>query len=240
MPLEFPTRGGLRASVRHVGRERQPVLIIDEFLPDPDSLLNFAAGQARFAPSGTLYPGLTAPPPPIYAQGVLNSLGGLLATTFGVSPRSARLASSFMGIVTTPAEQLNAMQRLPHVDQPDSGQIAILHYLCDDRFGGTAFYRHRATGYEALDSARMREVGDSINRDLAAHGPMQAGYVSGSNRIFQQTAAVYASYNRLVAYRSQLLHSGLIPPGAPLHPAPQRGRLTINLFARFSPLADVA
>ena len=40
-------------------------------------------------------------------------------------------------------------------------------------------------------------------------------------------------FNRLVVYRSHMLHSGRIPPGAELSDDPRRGRLTANIFVTY-------
>lgn len=238
MQYDFMPRVGCRASVRHIGREAQPILIFDDFFTDPFSLVEYA-NQARFAPATTLYPGINAPVPQAYAQAVLRGIGSWLSTAFGVNPRSAKVAGAFMGIVTTPPDRLHPLQRLPHVDQPQTGQIAILHYLCDQTFGGTTFFRHRPTGYESLNRSRMREVGQHIDHELAAHGPPAPKYPGTKTALFEPIASVFACFNRLVAYRSELLHSGSVPAGAPLNAAPERGRLTVNLFIRFDSLAQV-
>src|SRR5258708_39107263 len=105
----------------------------------------------------------------------------------------------------TRPEQLNIGQRLPHIDTPNPHQIAILHYLCDASHGGTAFYRHRATGYESCDEQQFMRVVQQLQKDAEENGPLPPQYIAGSNRVYEQTANLDAKFNRLLIYRSRVL-----------------------------------
>jgi hypothetical protein len=218
-----------------VGREQQPALIVDDYLRDPDSVIRFAVNEARFRPSPVYYPGVVAATPAPYLEALALRLRPLIAQTFGVNPGTAEILSHFFAIVTLPPEKLTPLQLVPHVDDFHPHQIAILHYLCTGDQGGTAFFRHRATGYESLDAERFAEIVALNEKDIAANGPLPARYVDADNRLFEQTARIEPRLNRLLIYRSRVLHSGLIGPQTRLSPDPRVGRLTTNTFIRFAP-----
>ena len=233
MEHDFTVNDHFSVETRHAGRERRPVLIVDDYLRDPEAMVRYAVNQGRFQQSPTMYPGVVAPVPDAYVDGMVRVLLPLLGETFGVQVDTAYLVDSFFAIVTFPAEQLHFRQRLPHVDDYHPGQIAILHYLCDSTQGGTALYRHRATGYESLTKEQNQHMQSLITQDLAAQGPLAPQYVSAGTRLFEQTASFEAKFNRLLIYSGNILHSMLVSPKSNLSPDPRSGRLTTNTFLRF-------
>ena len=104
----------------------------------------------------------------------------------------------------------------------------MLHYLCEPMHGGTAFYRHRATGFETITRERLAAYMDSLQRELETNGPPPQ-YLTGSDSRFEQIEAVEARFNRVLLYRSQVLHSGSVNAAA-LSDDPRHGRLTANAF----------
>ena len=61
-------------------------------------------------------------------------------------------------LVSTPAQELAPPQRIPHVDSLAKSGLATIHYLFKANLGGTAFYRHRRTGFESIDEVAQRGV----------------------------------------------------------------------------------
>lgn len=218
-------RPDLRA--RRVGAEGQAVAVVDGFHPDPEGLRQ-AAAAARFGPAERHYPGVRAPLPPGYFASVRAALATVLRDVFGAG-RDARLLDASFSVVTTPPAELTAQQRLPHVDAVEPGRIALVHYLMPDGGDGTAFFRHRATGFETLDARRSPAYFTALNRELADAAP-PPGYRAEGDALFERTAHVEARYNRAVIYRSAMLHSGAISPGAVLSADPLAGRLTVTAF----------
>lgn len=212
---------------RRIGTERQPIVIVDHFHPDPDALRAFAAA-ARFEPARRQYPGVRAALPDDYFQAVRPALSHVLAHVFGHRGAITLLDASF-SVVTTPPERLSIEQRLPHFDAVDPNRIALVHYLGADDSGGTAFYQHRATRFETIDAQRARAYFDALSAEVRTAPPPPA-YIAGSTAQFEQVSAVDARCNRAVIYRSTLLHSGTIPAGVALSDDPARGRLTITAF----------
>ncbi len=233
MPYDFAITEPPAIVTRHAGRERQPVLIVDDYLRDPEALVSYAVNEARFEASPAMYPGVIAPVPDAYCEALLNILGSKIGETFTVKPETVFLNNCFFAITTFPPPQLHYRQRLPHVDDYGAGVIAILHYLCDSTQGGTALFRHRATGYESVTREQHEHMQGLIVQDIASQGPLPAEYVGANNRLFEQTLCMEAKFNRLVVYRGSVLHSMLVDGNTRLDPNPRVGRLTINTFLTF-------
>ncbi|MEH3039142.1 MAG: DUF6445 family protein [Sphingomonas paucimobilis] len=212
---------------RRIGAERQPIAIVDHFHPDPRGLRNFAVA-AGFEPAQRQYPGVRAELPDDYFRAVRPALSQVLTHVFGHRGGVALLDASF-SIVTVPPERLSILQRLPHFDAVEQDRIALVHYLGTDDSGGTAFYRHRATGFETIDATRAPAYLDAVTSEVRQTPPPPA-YIGESTAAFEQMSAVDARCNRAVIYRSTLLHSGLIPPGVLPSADPGRGRLTVTAF----------
>lgn len=207
------------------------MLATDAALERPDDLVALAA-DAAFSPaysSAGGYPGLRAALPEAYIRAMVEALAGPLSDVFALGRIRPVKAEGAFSIVTLPVAALAAPQRAPHVDSVDPLQFAILHYLCDERFGGTSFYRHRATGFETLDQSRLPTYRTS--RSAEGEAP---GYVGDGAPWFERTTTVAAGFNRLVAYRSCVLHSGHVPSPELLSPDPRTGRLTANVFVTFA------
>jgi len=210
-----------------IGTEAQPIAVIDGFHPDPEAL-RAAAARARFEPGRHHYPGIRAALPPDYFARTNAAIATALRDVFGYGASASVIDASF-SIVTTAPDQLTVAQRLPHVDAVDANRIALVHYLDPAGGDGTAFFRHRETGFETIDAARSPGYFASLDRALA-DAPPTPGYIRGDTALFERTAAIDAKYNRAVLYRSALLHSGAIAPDAALADDPLRGRLTVTAF----------
>jgi hypothetical protein len=224
----------IAARVEFRGREREAAIIVDDFLVDARPLVEFAAAQNNFSPvKGNLYPGIRAPLPNAYMRMLVGCLQEPIARIFGLSEINLARVEGDFSIVTTPPDQLQLLQCLPHFDTTDPGQVAVLHYLCRPEQGGTSFYRHRNTGFESIDSARHDRFMAALGADLMANGPPTRYYMQGDNAIFERIGRLEAKFNRLVIYRSATLHSGDIPPGFAFDADPRTGRLTANAFLHF-------
>ena len=210
-------------SVERIGRDGEPVVVIDAFHPEPDRLRD-AATRADFARRAPHYPGVQAPANPAHLRPVLPLLGRVLEDVFGAN--AVDLVQCAFSLVTVPDAGLTPFQRLPHIDTPDPGRIALLHYLSGDETGGTAFYRHRATGLDALSAKTFPDYKAAVE----AEGEPKPGYMRGSDGRFEMIHTVEARPNRAVLYRSRLLHSGMISEDLAFSDDPAIGRLTVNTF----------
>lgn len=230
--LDFSLNARPEARLSRLGREGEPLLRVDRLMRDAGALVDYAANENRFAPAygpDGGYPGLRAPAPLDYVEAVVRALDPVLRDAFGL--RAVRLgrAECNFSLITLDPRELAPSQRVPHVDTTDPLQFALLHYLCGPEHGGTAFYRHRATGYEAITPDRLPryEAARTTDRDPAS------GYIAGDTDAFEQVAGVDAAFDRLVVYRSRQLHSGLVAGAG--SPDPRKGRLTANIFLSYRP-----
>lgn len=220
-----------RVSVRRIGREMQPLIIVDDVLVNPEVMVDFARDRASHEapPEGSYFPGSNGKLPPAYGTRLTITLRPALERVFGL-PRGASLShEGFFGIATTPAEALQPLQTVPHFDSLDPHRIAMVHYFCGAPYDGTAFFRHTATGYETVDARRSEpyrrqvfEEMEVLNRDGLAHVRRDMPY-------FEEIEYVEPVFNRLAIYRTTSLHAGILGHSA-LAPSPAEGRLTANSF----------
>ncbi len=218
------------STVVPIGAEGVSVLVVDNFLSRPQILVDYAASCAFEGVSDTFYPGLRAPIPAIYCFALRAFLGRLIAEAFGLASERIVGELGHFSLVTTPPAKLNVPQRLPHIDNTNPGQLALLHYLCGPEKGGTSFYRHRRMHLEYVDHTRSALYRQALAEDLASGGPPPPGYICGDSPLFERTASFAAAYNRLLVYRSINLHSADIGAGSRLDPDARSGRLTANTF----------
>jgi hypothetical protein len=231
----FALNPRVTASLHHLGGEREPLLILDGLMQRPEALVDYAATEVEFRPAWTAsggFPGLRAPAPLNYVETLVRALSPSVEKAFGLLGVKLARAECNFSLVTLAPDDLKPLQRIPHADTDDPLQFAFLHYLCDPRLGGTAFYRHRATGFETLRPERMPAFTAARDRELAATPP-GAAYIVGDDAHYERIGHAEARFDRLVIYRSRTLHSGLIAPGTPLSPDPRRGRLTANIFVNY-------
>jgi hypothetical protein len=217
-----------RIAIEKIGAEKIAVAVIDGALAAPEAAVDFAA-TLNFAPIGPYYPGVRA------------SLGGGTAAAFaaGLSPVIGEAlgltatrwqGDAFFSIVTTPPAHLAPIQRLPHFDGLEETRVAALLFLGREDFGGTSFYRHRATGFEAVTAARYPRYGEALKADIAQHGLPPADYIGDGAPVFDEIASFAPVFNRLLLYRGNVLHCSRMRNAGALNADPRLGRLTINLF----------
>jgi hypothetical protein len=133
-------------------------------------------------------------------------------------------------LVTTPPEQLEMIQRVPHVDSVQGNGLASVHYLFRENHGGTAFYRHRKTGFEYVDESRRDIYFKSLQDEMNGPDAPGSGYINGDTPLFAQVAKQDGLFNRILFYRRNSLHSGCIDRNFIPDPNPLSGRLSINCF----------
>jgi Family of unknown function (DUF6445) len=215
-------------TVHRIGEEHEPVAVIENFAADPGSLRNHAT-TCSFNCTDDHYPGLKSPVAADYLAQQWSILAPIFNEVFGVSGKVSVLDATY-ALVTTPPKALTLEQRLPHVDALAPGRLALIHYLVPEGSDGTAFYRHRSSGFETIDRARSDSYFAQLNADLRTHGLPPPAYLNGSSAIFEQIGHFDGRYNRALVYRGRLLHSGAIAAGDALIDDPGHGRLTITGF----------
>jgi len=108
----------------------------------------------------------------------------------------------------------------------------VLLYLCNEEHGGTAFYRHKATGLQQVTADNREHFLDVYYDELNARPPAQR-YFDDSDASFEFLGMMPARFNRLVVYRGSLLHSAVVNPRLSINANPLTGRLTLNSFYDF-------
>ena len=233
MTGRFALRDDCRPRMVRIGASREPVVVLDGLLADPAALID-DADRACFADAGRGggYPGVRAPAPAAYRSLVLGAVEPLIRRAFALDAHDRGHVDASYSIVTTPPAELHPLQRVPHVDTCSPLRVALLHFLCGEDFGGTAFFRHDATGLEQIAPADFERYRHARRNELASRPPPR-GYPDAETAGFSETAAFVARYDRLLIYRSFSLHSGIIPPAMPLVADPRAGRLTVNTFVDY-------
>lgn len=206
----------------------QQLVSLDNFLIDPEHAIAQASLQ-KFAKITPQYPGVRAPLDPAVCRAWLGQLAPLLDGWFGPTGRPWAMQAWF-SLVTTPRQALAPMQRLPHVDGTDPQQIAMMLYLHRTGHGGTAFFRHRSTGLDALTADKYPAYAAAVQAEHGRTGLPPAAYPTDGAPHFERIRVAEGRFNRAVFYRGNLLHSGVIGNDAPLSADPREGRLTINAF----------
>jgi uncharacterized protein DUF6445 len=212
-----------------IGREQQPLVVIDNLVENPDELVDLAATK-QFGDVPNYFPGVRAKVPLTYQQFILEKLRGVFAEVFGYAPGTVRFTGCHYSLITTPAAKLGYAQRIPHVDSVVIKELAFIHYLFKADFGGTAFYRHRKTGFEYIDFDRRPEYLRHIEEESLGADYPPAEYISGDTPLYEQISAQDGLFNRALIYRRNSLHCGSIARGFVPDLNPRTGRLSINGF----------
>jgi hypothetical protein len=211
-----------------IGAENQPIFVVDNALADPSVLIDYALHNANFdaPPQKSFYPGVVALVPDIYRDNVLAALFRPMVGVFGMIPSTRGKSYGFFGLTTLNHSDMSPRQRAPHVDSSRMNSFATVHYLSESSFGGTAFYRHKATGLEVVTPA----TNDRFNRTRQQELDAEDGTPLDLADIYEEIAYIEPKFNRLILYRAGQLHSARLDQGAALTDDPRTGRLTANLF----------
>ncbi|WP_337880770.1 DUF6445 family protein [Rheinheimera sp.] len=219
----------MKCQAMRFGQEQQPLLLVDDFVPEPDSLIDYALTQQDVQQAAGLYPGLRSAAPPGFAQWMQQRLATVLQPVFDLQPSQLRQLNCFYSLVTTAAEQLSLPQRLPHFDRPVQQELAAVLYLCGAEHGGTSFYRHRSSGFEYVDQQRLGAYQQQLGADVQRVGEPE-GYICGDTLLFERVLQIPARKNRLLLYRCSSLHSGDISADYRYDDNPRTGRFTLTAF----------
>lgn len=227
---DFSINPNLTIDIMYVGKEQEPIIIVDNLLQVPEAIIQYAeAGCAFQRDVKDFYPGIRKPLAPSYAENVYRHLMETMWTIFSSKLTvNIKLLSSVLSLTTSAPKELRPIQSVPHFDSFLPNNIAGVHYLCEPKFGGTSFYRHRKTGFETMNAQRIQEYAPALKSEVMQSNKTSFDYINGDTEIFTRTACVDAKFNRAIFYRSNILHSGNIQNTAGLSENPRTGRLTAN------------
>lgn len=221
--------------VEWIGSEREPVVTVDEFASDAEAFRRAATGTV-FAPIGEYYPGGRAAVPPRYLAMIDDLLPDILSEFFGYRG-GGEVLRSYYSMATTAPEQLSLPQRVPHTDAYDDDQVAVLHFLGHEDLGGTAFFRHRSTGFETVNAQRVEKFHESLAADFARFGEPKPAYIGSDSPLFERTHICAPRFNRALIYRGKLLHCAALENTGALPDNIEHGRLTVATFVRPRPVS---
>ncbi len=210
------------------GHEQEPIAVIDDFSSSFETLYAGAV-QANFRKAGAAYPGIRAALDPRYLSERSAILSEIVQKIFSFK-QGLHCDSCDYSIVTLRPEQLSPAQSIPHYDASDSRLLAFMHYMLGADRGGTAFYRHKATGFEAITTERQAEYKLILSEEGKNMNLLSKDYIYGDNDQFEMIGEIESRPNRLILYRGRILHSGVIPKNMLFSSDPHAARLTINGF----------
>jgi len=217
-------------SSKSVGAELTQIVEISNIFSDPKAVIEDACSK-HFAQINPHYPGVRATVEPELLSTLCACVSELAATMLSQGRRNW-VGQAWYSIVTQPAQALTPIQRLPHFDGFDQDQLAVMIYLNQTKHGGTAFYRHRSSGFEILTEERYDEYRASLEADVRTQGLPPPAYIADGAPYFQKIHEGGSAMNSMLLYPGAILHSGIIRRDAPLSADPRSGRLTVNGFFR--------
>jgi hypothetical protein len=209
--IVFAFNDNAEVRLAQIGRRAIPVTMIDNVLREPQGVAALGLAQSYAEDSGNLYPGMRAPMPESFSTAFRAWLTPILQSSGMLAGnRAIYRDTSFFSVVTTASTDLLPIQRIPHYDSTDPNLFAAVIYLCDTRFSGTSFYRHRKTGYEEITEANCHNYQLALDNDLRLHGVPPQEYVNGDSALFEVIFSTELKFNSAVVYPGRILHAGNI------------------------------
>ncbi|GFE85511.1 DUF6445 family protein [Steroidobacter agaridevorans] len=236
-PTLFAFNDHAEIELVRIGRGGLKVSVIDKVLRDPEGVAALGLAQSFAEDRGNLYPGLRAAMPDSFSTSFRAWLTPTLQRNGMLESRQVISGdTSFFSVVTTASKDLRPIQCIPHYDSTDPSLFAAVIYLCGPRFSGTAFYRHRRTGYEAITEQNASNYQLALNSDMRMQGPPEKQYINGDTVLFETVFASELKFNRAIVYPARILHAARIEN--PFHPPKDRSewRLTVTALLRSSRL----
>lgn len=217
--------------------ETEFCVIVDDFLKDPHSLVEFAARHpADFSHPNVGYPGVQLRVGDEAMKEIFRFTRSNLSKLYSFM-RGRIGIRSLLSMVTLPPDELAPMQRICHIDHnpdPSRGKYAALVYLFEDeRLGGTSFYRWKDEKlvWDALKLLRSDAgEGEAFLEERFPTFREPPRYMTESNEIAERLCTVAPRFNRFVFYSGDLPHSAAIAAPELLSEDFRKGRLTLNLF----------
>ncbi|MEP7246027.1 MAG: DUF6445 family protein [Gammaproteobacteria bacterium] len=194
-----------------VGRRGIKVSLIDHVLQDPNGVAALGFAQSYAEDRSNLYPGFRAAMPASFSTAFRAWLTPILQRNGVLEDRQViDCDTSFFSVVATASRDLLPIQCIPHYDSTDPNLFAAVIYLCDTRFSGTVFYRHRRTGYEELTEQNVDNYKLALNRDMQVHGVPKKEYVAGDGVLFEAIFENELKFNSAIVYPARALHAAKI------------------------------
>jgi Family of unknown function (DUF6445) len=207
----FAFNNDAEVRLAHIGRSAIAVTRIDNVLHDPEGVAALGFAQSYAQDRSNLYPGLRAPMPDSFSTAFRAWLTPILQRNGMLADnRAINGDASFFSIVTTASKDLLPIQCIPHYDSTDPNLFAAVIYLCDTRFSGTSFYRHRKTGYEEITTENQQNYRLALDTDMRRHGVPKREYMNGDSLLFEVIFSNELRFNSAIIYPGRILHAANI------------------------------
>lgn len=215
------------------------VYIIDDFLLDMTSVMNFAHNIAYFHPmfaDNSYYPGVRDNMPQPYLR-LLQAFfeGNILPDITNKSDYAVVVHKCLLSLIACKPANLLIDQKIPHIDSCDERDYAFVHYLSDKDLGGTSIYKYTPEDiieFKQSDKPLLTAMVNNAKQKNAEH----KGYIVDTTSLFEQVLKIEAKFNRLVIYQGNLLHSANITSTNSYCKDTKVGRLSIASFASIKPV----
>lgn len=204
-----------------IGRRDIKVIQIDNVLHDPQGVAALGFAQSYTEDRSNLYPGFRAAVPESFATALRAWLTPILQRTIDRD-------TTFFSVVATASKDLLPIQCIPHYDSTDPNLFAAVIYLCDSRFSGTVFYRHRRTGYEEITAENVNNYKLALNSDMRTHGAPKKEYIAGDSVLFEAVFENELKFNSAIIYPARILHAAKIEKGFGRPKDKNEWRLTVT------------
>jgi Family of unknown function (DUF6445) len=225
--------------------EKAFCVIVDDFLEDPDMLVEFASRHpGAFSNPNIGYPGVQLRVDDDAMKEIFRFVRSKMSKHY-MFMRGRIGIRSLLSMVTLPPDRLSSMQRICHIDpNPDPGRAkyaALIYLFKDERLGGTSFYRWMDEELVWKGVALLRKAASEGEQFMQKHfktfrEPPQ--YMTESNEIAERLCTIAPRFNRFVFYPGDIPHSGAITAPELLSDDFGKGRLTLNLFFSTLPKAS--
>ena len=213
----------------------KPCIVIDDFLLDPQSAMDFADHQQQHftAAPKNAFPGLEMRMPDDFSS-LLNDFFILHIKKLLGARRTLSMFSR-LSMITLQPHELAPNQRICHQDQlTEFPQLcfaaSVLYLFKNPAMGGTSFYAPKVSPseIERLSSASSASLTATLPEPEP--GAQDHTYITQSSAQFELICTIPAVWNRVIFYDGRIFHSGHITNPELLSSNPTQGRLTLNGF----------
>lgn len=221
----------MKVQLKKTKNGNNPYAIID--LPDHECELwkkNASFYKGDWIKALNYYPGIWSKVTPQYFS-FIETILSKIAYHFSLENSKIESLNSNYAIAQTPNEELLPLQKIPHYDGVKNNQLAVVHYLCNEEFGGTGLFSHRKTQLERINSETEKHFSKTAKEE--ALQAELSGYINTDNPYYELIAYCRAKPSRLFIYPGNVLHSAIIPSQCKLNNEIAEGRLTITSFISF-------
>lgn len=232
---QYALNPDFKVEIIHLDCINEDVIVVDNFLKSLTPIIHFASDVAYFEPvgsDGTLFPGKRDVMPEPYYR-VFTELLMLLQArnVFNLEKKELYLHRCKLSFVTQKPQELSILQRMPHIDSTDDNTFAGVHYITAKESNGTAIYRYIPENLIKITHEKQHLLHDVI-KQTKKHASEHWGYLNRNTSLFEQVLTIKAKANRVVLYKSNLLHSANLDNNQVYTPNVCTGRLSISCFFR--------